>query len=78
MGTVFRLNKTFSHTLTVIMFELTVFCDSKQEAVDFLIKINRSRICGKGVGLSLFPSDSLESQSCEFIEITLIGPYGVE
>ena len=40
---------------------------------------NQSRICGKGVGLGLFPSDSLESQSYEFIEIAHIGPYyGVE
>ena len=40
---------------------------------------NQSRICGKGVGLSLFPSDSLESQSNEFFEIAHIGPYyGVE
>ena len=40
---------------------------------------NRSRICGKGVGLGLIPSDSLESQSYEFIEIAHIGPYfGVE
>ena len=33
----------------------------------------------KGVGLGLFPSDSLKSQSYEFIEIVHIGPYyGVE
>ena len=41
--------------------------------------LNQSRICGKGVGLGLFPSDSLQSQSYEFIEIAHIGPYyGVE
>ena len=34
----FRLNETCSLTLTVVMFRLTDFCDSKQEAVDFLIK----------------------------------------
>ena len=40
---------------------------------------NQIRICGKGVGLGLFPSDSLQSQSYEFIEISHIGPYyGVE
>ena len=40
---------------------------------------NQRRICGKGVGLGLFPSDSLQSQSYEFIEIAHIGPYyGVE
>ena len=39
---------------------------------------NKSRLCGKGV-LGLFPFDSLESQSYEFIEIAHIGPYyGVE
>ena len=33
----------------------------------------------KEVGLGLFPSDSLESQSYEFIEIAHIGPnYGVK
>ena len=31
---------------------------------------NQSRICGRGVGSGLFPSESLESQSYEFIEIT--------
>ena len=40
---------------------------------------DQSRICGKGVGLGLFPSDSLESQSYEFIEVAHIGTYyGVE
>ena len=40
---------------------------------------DQRRICGKGVGLGLFPSDSLQSQSYEFIEIENIGPYyGVE
>ena len=39
----------------------------------------QSRICGKGVGLGLFPSDSLQSQSHQFIGIAHIGPYyGVE
>ena len=56
------------------MFELTwFFCDSKQKAVDFFI--NQSRICGKGIGLGLFPSDSLQSQSYQFIGIAHIGPY---
>ena len=42
-------------------------------------KTNQSRICGKGVGLCLFPSDSLQSQSYEFIGSAHIGPYyGVE
>ena len=37
----------------------------------YLLKYsNQSRICGKRVGLGLFLSDSLESQSYEFIEIT--------
>ena len=41
--------------------------------------LNQSRICGKRVCLGLFPSDSLESQSYEVIEIAHIGPYyGVE
>ena len=41
---------------------------------------NHNRICGKGVVLGLFPSDSLQSQSYEIIEIAHIGPYyyGVE
>ena len=38
----------------------------------FSWKWNQSRICGKGVGLSLFPSDSLHSQLYEFIEIAHI------
>ena len=33
---------------------------------------NQSRICGKGVGLGLFPSDSLQSQLYEFFEIAHI------
>ena len=33
----FSLNKTFSDIWTVIVFELTVFRNSKIEAVDFLI-----------------------------------------
>ena len=33
---------------------------------------NQSRICGKGVGLGLSPSDSLQSQFYEFIEIAHI------
>ena len=33
------LNKTFSSILTVIMFLLTVFRDSKQKAVDLFIKM---------------------------------------
>ena len=41
--------------------------------------INQSRICGKEASLGVIPSDSLESQSYEFIEIAHIGPYyGVE
>ena len=32
----------------------------------------QSRICGKGVSLGLFPSDSLQSQLYEFIEIAHI------
>ena len=39
------------------------------------INSNQSRICGKGVGLGLFPSDSLQSQSYQFIGIAHIGPY---
>ena len=35
---------------------------------------NQSSICGKGVGLGLFPSDSLESQSCDFDAFAHIGP----
>ena len=35
---------------------------------------NQSRMCGKGVGLGLFPSDSLESQSYDFDEIAHIRP----
>ena len=38
-------------------------------------KLNQSRICGKGVGLGFFPSDSLQSQSHQFIGIAHIGPY---
>ena len=35
---------------------------------------NQSRMCGKGVGSSLFPSDSLESHSYEFDALAHIGP----
>ena len=39
----------------------------------------QSRMCGKGVGSGLFPSDSLQSQSYDFDEIAHIKPiYGVE
>ena len=37
--------------------------------------VNQSRICGKGVGLGIFPSDWLQSQSYQFIGIAHIGPY---
>ena len=47
--------------------------------INFINNVNQSRICGKGVGLALFPSDSLQSQSYQFIGIAHIGPYyGVE
>ena len=40
---------------------------------------NQSRMCGKGVGLDLFHSDSIESQSYNFDALADIGPkYGVE
>ena len=32
-------------------------------------------MCGKGVGLGLLPSDSLESQSYDFDEIAHIKPF---
>ena len=35
---------------------------------------NQSRMCFKEVGLGLFPSDSLVSQSYDFDKIALIGP----
>ena len=35
-------------------------------------KLYQSCICGKRVGLGLFPSDSLQSQLYEFIEIAHI------
>ena len=36
-------------------------------------------MCGKGVGLGLFPSDSLKSQSLDFDEIAHIESlYGVQ
>ena len=35
--------------------------------------INQSRMCGKGVGLGLFPSDSLKPQSYDFDKIAQIG-----
>ena len=38
------------------------------------LMLNESRICGKGVGLDLFPSDSFESESNTFDEIAHIGP----
>ena len=60
------------------MLDYVCFQEHKTFNLAFQEKRNQSRICGKEVGLSL-PSDSLESQSYEFIEIGLIGPYnGVE
>ena len=38
---------------------------------------NQSRICGKGVGLGLVPSYSLQSQSYQFNGIARIGSYYV-
>ena len=36
-------------------------------------------MCGKGVGLGLFPSDSFKSQSCRFDEIAHLKPlYDIE
>ena len=35
---------------------------------------NQSCMCSEGVGLGLFPSDSLESQSDDFDEIAHIKP----
>ena len=41
--------------------------------------MNKRRMCGKGVGLGPFPSDSLESQSYNFDEFADIKPlYGVK
>ena len=41
--------------------------------------MNQSRMSGRGVGLVLFPSDSLEPQSYDFDEIANIRLlYGVE
>ena len=34
--------------------------------------LHQSRVCGKGVGSGLFPSDSLQSEIYEFIEIAQI------
>ena len=40
---------------------------------------NQSRMCGEGIGLDLFPSDSLYSQSYDFDKSAQIKPkYGVE
>ena len=38
---------------------------------------NQNRMCGKGVGLGLFPSDSLESQSYDSDKLHMLSPYRV-
>ena len=56
-----------------------MFLRNEQKRGPYRYIQNQSRICGKGVGLGLFPSDSLQSQSYQFIGIAHIGPYyGVE
>ena len=40
----------------------------------YVSRLNQTRICGKGVGLGLFPSDSLQSEPYEIDEITHKGP----
>ena len=44
---------------------------SRLQRCFFLLILNKnhSRICGKGAGLGLFPSDSVKSQSYDFDEI---------
>ena len=43
-----------------------------KSAFSTMNKFNQSRICGKGVGVGLFPSDSLQSQLNELFEIAHI------
>ena len=38
IGKVFCLNEKFSHISTIILIVFTAFCDTKQEAVNFLFK----------------------------------------
>ena len=58
---------------------IQVFNTFNEILAGFMSSLNQSRTCGKGVGLGLFPSDSLQSQSYESIEIARMGPYyGVE
>ena len=60
----------------MLHLRLTKHCFAfKKQQILNIFNVNQSRICGKGVGLGLFPSDSLQSQSYEFIEIAHIGPY---
>ena len=60
-------NENFSPRLFVI-----ALTDLQMLKVDLLDGLKQSRKCGKGVDLGLFPSDSLQSQLCEFIEIAHI------
>ena len=45
--------------------EMRKLCLEKLRNLTLALNLNQSRICGKGVGLSLFPSDSLSFESYE-------------
>ena len=50
----------------MMQFDTIIFCRTfKNYFGQFVWIENQSRICGKGVGLSLFPSDSLSFESYE-------------
>ena len=76
-----QLNTHHRHNYPILLTLLTsdLKCINVSGTRYFGHNINQSRICGKEFGLGLFPSDSLQSQLYEFIEIAHIGPYyGVE
>ena len=69
----------FTRLLSLALYCLLHLFSLTRGSNAWYLVYNQSRICGKGVGLGLFPTDSLQSQSYEFIEIAHIEPYyGVE
>ena len=56
--------QSFMKIVWTVLKKCEIFIERSEEKL--------SRICGKGVGLGFFPSDSLQSQLYEFIEIAHI------
>ena len=59
----FQLLNRLRPELEILLKHWTFFVGKADNLKDW--NLNQSRICGKGVGLSLFPSDSLSFESYE-------------